>query len=735
MNWWQRLFARKESQARIVATMNQVGRPVQTPANYENFAVHGFLKNVLVYRAIAMTAQACSGITWTLYSGKKKNPQEIEDHPLLTLIEKPNPLQGRASFVEAVVAYYRLTGNSYIESNQPSPNKPPLELWPARPDKMKVIPGSAGYPAFYQYGSGAQSRKWPVDQVSLRSPIMHWKSFHPLDSWYGASPIEAAMLAIDQNNAGQRWNLAMLQNSATPSGVLQMKTTDANPRGELTDEQYKRLKGEFESSHQGARNAGRPLIIEGGLNWQSISLSPRDMDFIKGKEVTAIDIATVFGVPPELLGLGQKTFNNYKEARLALYEETVLPIMDSLRDELNKWLLPTFGENLWLDYDKDDIEALTEKREQKFATIKDVTFLTQNEKRQAVGYDAQEGWDVYLIGGQLVESPEDLMATSFPGAGPDDTDPDSEGEDPESDPDEQEDPPKKPAPKKPEDESESDDEKGWKSINLLNGSEKRQSWRAQNARRAKLSARFSSEVQAELKTMASKIGESVRGISDAKLAEFAALKAVVEFMPTIKATIKAHIRKAAVDFGHMILEEAKERKLEFEQKAPRRFDDFIKVYAESRSGEAIKSITSTTQRTIKNAVGQWVQSTVVSGDSNAELSKYLEMEFEELSGAQAMRIARTEVALASNNGALEAVKSLQLPNMFKEWIAAQDDRVRSGGSDGQGPDHAAMDGVQVPLDEKFTVPPDTSMDGPGDSSAGADQVINCRCVTTFSSKN
>lgn len=734
MSWWQRLFTRKESQARIVATLNQVGRPAQTPANYENFARQGFLKNVIVFRSIDMIAKAAGGIGWTLYSGRKSNASEIEDHELLKLLERPNPLQAGATFIEAVVAYHRLTGNAYIEANQPSPNKPPKELWAPRPDWMKVIPGNLGYPAFYEFGNGLNKRRWAVDPVTLRSSIMHWKAFHPIDPWYGMSPLEAAMMSVDQNNAGQRWNLAMLQNSATPSGVLQMKQTDSNPRGELTDEQYKRLKVEFEGNYQGARNAGRPLIIEGGLAWQQISLSPKDMDFINSKAVTAIDIATAYGVPPELLGLGQKTFNNYKEARLALYEETILPIMDSLRDELNKWLLPAFGDGLWLDYDRDDIEALTEKREQKFAMIKDITFLTQNEKRQAVGYDKQEGWDVYLINGQLVASPEDLTTTPDPGTNSDDADPDAEGEDQESDPDEQEAEEETPAPKTPEDESESDDAKGWKSINLVNRNEKRQAWRQQNARRAKLSQSFQKDVHANLKTLAGKIASAVGPLKDSKLAEFAALKAAGDFMPTLQKTVALHIQRTAEDFGHMILEEAKSKNLGGEVKASRRFDDFIKRYTETRSGEAIKTINSTTAKNIRRVIGEWVQSTVEGGDSNVELSKYIEMEFEELSSSQSTRIARTEVALASNNGAREAVKSLQLPNIKKEWVTAQDDRVRDGG-EGHGPDHAAMDGVQVGLDEKFIVPPDTSMDGPGDPSAGADQVINCRCVLTFSSKN
>ena len=105
-------------------------------------------------------------------------------------------------------------------------------------------------------------------------------------------------------------------NQATPSGVLQAASTEYNPRGELTDEQFKRVK-QVTESYTGARNAGKPtMLLEGNLKWRSISLSPKEMDFINSRNATAIELCIALGVPPEVMGLGQKTFNNYEEARL-----------------------------------------------------------------------------------------------------------------------------------------------------------------------------------------------------------------------------------------------------------------------------------------------------------------------------------------------------------------------------------------------------------------------------------
>jgi HK97 family phage portal protein len=736
MTFWQRFFGVKESQARIVTTMNQIGKPQVTPANYEAFANTGFGKSAIVYRCVSMIAGAARGMSFDLYNvTKRKNPVELETHPFLDLWKKPNPMQSTHDFIENLVAFYVLDGNSYVEANRgASKTSVPLEIWNVRPDKMKVVPGPGGYPASYIFEASGIKREWLVDVVNMTSDILHWKTFHPLNDWYGMSPLQAAILSLDQNLAGQRWNLALLQNSATPSGVLQVKVTDSNPRGELTDEQYKRMREDYETNYQGVRNTGKPMIIEGGLTWTQMSFSPKDVDYSKGKEISATDIALCFGVPPELLGLGQKTFNNYREARLSFYEETVLPIMDAAMGSINRWLAPAFGDNICLEYDKDDIEILQWKREQRYTSLANVNFLNQNEKRVAVGFEPAEGWDVFVIGTAVGAMPEDFKASAP--AVPDPNDPNA------NDPEDGTvtDPAAKPKPTEddPGDDPDTEpqgiaDGKGWKSINLVSRGEKVQSWKAQNNRRKRLQTPFERDVKSDFAELVYHLKKVKGHVHDPKLTEFALIKTVSDFMPTMHKTIKRHIRYACEDFGGMILGEGKSAFGLHDQKANTKFQHFVDVYTEDRSGQAIKTITSTTTKQMRKIVGEWVNTAIEDGDSNSDLSKYIGSEFEELTPEQSTRIARTEVALASNNAALEAVKSLQVPNMFKEWVTANDDRVRDGAHGGA--DHTAMDGTEVALDEQFSVPPDSSMDGPGDDSAPADQVINCRCVLTYRSKN
>lgn len=728
------ILSGKESQARILMAMNQVGQPVNTPANYENFAKKGYSKNVIVYTAISKITSACKGIKWEAYSKNRDGSKtEISESPLLELMSRPNPLQSTSDFMESVVGFKLIAGNSYIEANQPRTNKPPLELWPVRPDKMKIIPGANGLPVAYEFSFNGKVKRWPVDLVKMQSLILHWKSFNPLNDWYGLSPLEAAMLSLDQSNAGQIWNLATLQNSAIPSGVLQMKISDANPRGNLSDEQFKRLKAELEENYQGSKNTGRPMVLEGGLQWQSISLSPKEMDFLKGKEVTATDLVLAYGVPPELMGLGQKTFNNYKEARLAFYEETVLPMMDDIENMFNHWLAPSFGDNIYLSYDRDDIEALVYRREQKYTSLQGVNFLTQNEKRGAVGYESKPGLDFFVVGSQLIDEEGNILSGGMneteSGNTEQDTNTDEGGneEDPQEDDNTQE---------ENENSEESENEeagKSWKSINLVSANEKRQTWYRQNRKRRQLADPFSSELNGEYKQLISKLASIANRLkgSDAKLIEYALQKEINDHKDEFSKIISKHIKKTFDIFGQMILREGKELGFAQEVKANLKFDDFVKRYIEKHTAEAVKSITNTNVKKMRSIIKEWTQEAITAGDTLPELSQFLEMEFEEISKSQAMRIARTEVSLASNNGTLEAAKSLNIPNLWKEWVTANDDRVRDGGPNNDEPDHGAMNGASVPIDEKFGVPPDTLMEGPGDNSAPAGQVINCRCVLAF----
>jgi HK97 family phage portal protein len=353
-----------------------------TPRRYDRLAEAGYRKNVIAYRCIREVAQSAASIPWLLYDAEG---QELTDHPLLVLLATPNPMQGTAQLLEALYAHLQISGNAYLECVCTEGDDAPHELWVLRPDRVKIIPGPAGVPSAYEYSAGGKTVRWNADTLTGQADVLHVKSFHPLDDWYGQSPLEAASMAIDQHNAASAWNQSLLQNAARPSGALVYAPKEGP--ASLTDDQYTRLKTELTEQIEGATNAGRPLLLEGGLEWKAMSLSPSDMDWQAGRNAVAREIALAFGVPPQLIGLPDaQTYSNYKEARLAFYEDTVLPLVGHLRDALNVWLSPMFGDDLRLDINLDAIPALAPRREALWAKIATADFLTNDEKREALGY-------------------------------------------------------------------------------------------------------------------------------------------------------------------------------------------------------------------------------------------------------------------------------------------------------------------------------------------------------------
>jgi HK97 family phage portal protein len=162
----------------------------------------------------------------------------------------------------------------------------------------------------------------------------------------------------------------------------------------LSGQQFDRLKKQLDDTYTGTANAGRPMLLEGGLDWKAMSLSPQDMDFLETKHAAAREIALAFGVPPMLLGIpGDNTFANYQEANRSFFRQTVLPLAARTGCAIAQWLSPQFGESIRITIDTDRIDALAADRAALWERVSNADFLTLNEKREAVGYAPVEGGD------------------------------------------------------------------------------------------------------------------------------------------------------------------------------------------------------------------------------------------------------------------------------------------------------------------------------------------------------
>ncbi|MGX9354122.1 phage portal protein [Roseobacteraceae bacterium S113] len=370
----------KASATGPLVTYTSGGRAAWSPRDAVSLTKTGFTNNPVGFRAVKLIAEAAAAIPVVL----QDEVERFEVHPILSLLSKPNQAQRQVEMFEALFGQLLLTGNAYVEAVGTA-GEAPVELHVLRSDRMSVVPGRDGWPVAYDYT--VSGRKHRFDASGEVKPICHVKSFHPQDDHYGLSPLQAAAQAIDVHNSASRWSKALLDNAARPSGAIVYKGSDG---ASMSQEQYERLAGEIESNHQGARNAGRPMLLEGGLDWKPMGFSPSDMEFHKTKEAAAREIAQAFGVPPMLLGIpGDATYANYAEANRAFYRLTVLPLVGRVAGALGGWLGEFAGERVRLMADLDQVPALASEREAQWNRVTAADFLSVTEKRRMLGLPAE----------------------------------------------------------------------------------------------------------------------------------------------------------------------------------------------------------------------------------------------------------------------------------------------------------------------------------------------------------
>lgn len=384
MDWKSRLLGRrrsaeetKASRAGPLIALTGAGRPRWTPRDPVSLATEGFGRNAVAYRCIRMIAEACAATPMAVFVDGVRD----DAHAVARLMKKPNPEQSGPEWLEGLYGSLQTTGNAYAEAVG---DKEPEELWTLRSDRVAVVPGQTGWPEAYEYAVGGRSIR--IGRAGDGwMPVMHLKLWHPMDDHYGFSPIEAAAFAIDVHNASGAWNKALLDNAARPSGALVFNGRDGE---RLTEAQFDMLKAELTQAHAGAANVGRPLVLEGGLDWKPMALTPADMDFIEGKHAAAREIALAFGVPPQLLGIpGDATYANYREANAAFWRGTVAPLVRKTAGALTGWLGGRF-QGVEIMPDLDGVPALQPERDALWARLNAAGFLTDEERRRMAGVGA-----------------------------------------------------------------------------------------------------------------------------------------------------------------------------------------------------------------------------------------------------------------------------------------------------------------------------------------------------------
>ncbi|HEU0134060.1 MAG TPA: phage portal protein [Allosphingosinicella sp.] len=340
------------------------------PRGYEPQVRDGYVANPVAQRAVRLVAES---IAWApVYALDGEAGAEASARALKIVTP---PLLDRAA------AQLLLHGNAFLQVLLDSEGAP-AELFALRPERVTIEADSGGWPAAFVYRAGEVKTRLPAFDALGRPGVVHVKSIHPIDDHYGLGCLGAAAGAVAIHNQATRWNKALLDNMARPSGALSVEGAE----GTLTPEQFERLRDEIEGHFSGTANAGRPLLLEGGLKWQAMSLSPAEMDFAGMKASAAREIALAFGVPPMLLGLpGDSTYANYREATRALWRLTVLPLADRLLGAIAA-ALSAWWPGLKLALDVDQVTALAEDRERLWAQVSSADFLSREEKRELLGF-------------------------------------------------------------------------------------------------------------------------------------------------------------------------------------------------------------------------------------------------------------------------------------------------------------------------------------------------------------
>ncbi len=386
----------KASSIGALISMRLLNMPQWQRREFDKAAKEGYQQNPIVHACIYLTVRAAASVP--LYTLRSDTEADIPE--LAALLNRPNPLPDSGNaFRVATLSDLMLAGEFFAE--RVDMGGMPRELYRWRPDKVAIDPGKDGLPAGYTYRDAGGEKKIPVDLLKGKIPVLHVKEYNPIDEWRGLSSIDPAAFAIDMHTGALRWNNALLNNGAQPSGALVFAPKDGSDK--LSEDQWTRLKRELDESFSGQKNAGKPLLLDGGLDWREMGFSPKDMNFGEGLNASARLIALAFGIPPLILGIpGDNTFANYQEANKAFYRQSVLPMLNQWCRAMSWWLGPAYGEDISIAPDTDDLEVFADERAAQWDRIEKSTVLTVNEKRERMDLEPIDGGDVVLVSSTMI---------------------------------------------------------------------------------------------------------------------------------------------------------------------------------------------------------------------------------------------------------------------------------------------------------------------------------------------
>ena len=736
--------------------------------NYRNY-LQQYADVSWVYACVFRIASKGAGVPMRFYRKVKKGGKivydEVTDHPIINLLETVNPFMSGVDLKEATFSYSELTGNAYWLLDM-FVNGKPTEIYPLNPQRVKIVPHPKDLISHYTYNVGGAKKEIKLD----KNMVIHFKYFNPMSDYYGLSPISAGKLAIDTQSYGDQYNRNFFLNSAEPKGAL---ISEEN----LSDDQKKRIAAGWRAMHQGVQNAHKTVIFEKGLKWEAIGLSQRDMDFINSKKMTREDILGVFGVPPAMVGVFEyANYANSKEQRRIFWQDTMIPKLKKLEAVINSFLIMPYDENLVMEFDLSEVEALKEDEKSKAEVNGILTkngIRTINEVREEMGLKKVDWGDTW-------NAPMNLIPISSPRSEPASPEPIEEEAVDEII---AKDAGLKPYPNEHSCRLESPDKYDRfarkncavkvddKCIDFIYGVKEGKSelqamryktdiW-SESAAKNHCKSKDGMFEPAEKEYKNQEDDEKTREkIINDKIWEY--FKRSTEgwerkFKPILREEFTLQEREVIRNLRDYGLKAYSASVLSAKKENQNQRIDMI-IFNDKEAGKRLRkkskpvisgSLSEQAKREIERmglgiefdinnpAVVEWIdkkifefsfevnkttrevlrkqlKDAIAEGESIADVEKRIENVFNMARGYRTERIARTEIISSTNNGSFQAYKQSEVVEK-KTWISTRDGDVR--------PSHQ-IDGEEVGLDDTFS----NGLIYPGDPSGDVSEVVNCRCT-------
>lgn len=410
---WRKVRAATRVVALTIPTWIGGQRPTYFDRTYENYVKEGYKKNELIYAAINATANTAASVALRVHD--KANGEELKDHPLRKLIERPNPLLSEYDFWYTTIIVLKLSGICYWEK-QRNQTSDVIGLWPVRPDWVAPIRTQNKGIESYQISIGGVD----VGQVAAENMIV-FRLPDPLDLLFGhTSPIEVLARVADVDNSLTDFLKMFMERGATPPAVLTTKAT------KLRDEQVADIRRRWAERYSGALNWLVPAVLDNDVTYQRIGLTFKEMEFSGIDSRDEARIFMVLQVPPiivgALVGLMRSTFSNYGEARRAWWEDVLKALYKKLADVINAMLAPDFGDGIEARWDFSDVPALQEevnRRWDRATHAWDAGLITRNMALEEIGKEnvGAEG-DVFKLSMADVSLPDDRTDNTPAGVKP-----------------------------------------------------------------------------------------------------------------------------------------------------------------------------------------------------------------------------------------------------------------------------------------------------------------------------